>query len=457
MRSHDIDMLRGSIPRQLFRFTLPIMLSSVLQLLFNAMDVIVIGQFRDTTSLAAVTSTGALTNLIVNLFLGLSVGSNVLVARSIGSGNKERLQRTIHTAVTISLIVGSVLAVIGYFAARPLLDLMKTGEALDKATTYLSIYFLGMPVIMLYNFGSAILRAKGDTKRPLLYLTIAGIVNVIFNVFFVAVCNMDVEGVAIATVMSFCVSSVLVTIALIREKGDCHLSLKKLRIYKKELFLMMEIGIPAGIQGTIFSLSNTIIQSSVNSFGTTTMAGNGAAANIEGFVYAAMNAFHHGVISFAGQNHAAGLYHRVRKTYYSGALMAMAVGLSLGLLALLIPTQLLHIYTEDAAAIETGILRMSVIMPTYFTCGLMDVHVGVLRGIGRTLSPTIINIFSVCGIRILFIYTIFRMEQFHSLFALYLTYPVSWILSCIILASLLFYSFRSMPKVDQPMSDGSNP
>lgn len=424
-RSYEIDMCNGPLLGKILLFSLPLMLSGILQLLFNAADVIVVGQFAGTTALAAVGSTGSLTNLLINVFVGLSVGSNVLVARFYGAKQYEELSRTVHTAITISLIFGVILAIFGNLAARPLLTLMGTpDDVLDQAALYMKIYFAGMPIIMLYNFGSSILRAKGDTKRPLYFLLIAGIVNVILNLVFVIVFHMDVAGVALATILSQCISAGLIVASLVKDDGPCRLDLKKLRIHKAEILAMTRIGLPAGFQGAVFSISNVLIQSSINSFGSTVMAGSTAASNIEGFVYTAMNTFHHTAVNFTSQNLGAKKYDRINRSMLLCVLLVSAVGIVAGGGVYLFGDILLRFYNNDPQVIHYGMIRLSYVCLPYFLCGLMDTMVGGIRGLGVSVLPMIVSLVGACGLRIVWIYTIFQWNR--SLDVLFLSYPITW-------------------------------
>lgn len=427
-KSYEMDMCHGPLTVKLLVFTIPVMLSGILQLLFNAADIVVVGRFAGSEALAAVGSNGSLINLIVNVFIGISIGSNVLVARHYGAGEYEEVHKTVHTSILTSFIFGIVLIFVGLAVARPLLELMGTPEdVIDLAEVYLRIYFVGMPVNMLYNFGAAILRAVGDTRRPLYFLIIAGIINVILNLFFVIVCHMGVAGVALATIISQAVSAVLVVICLMRSQSCIHLSLKKLRIYKKKLFQMIRIGLPAGMQGAVFSISNVLIQSSVNSFGSVAMAGNAAASNIEGFIYIAMNSFYQASLSFTSQNSGAGLFKRVYKVLGLCLIMVTVTGVCLGSLALVFGRPLLGIYSSSGEVIEFGLLRMGYICTTYFLCGLMDVTVGSLRGIGYSIMPMIISLTGACAFRVVWIFTVFQWMR--SLDTLYISYPVSWFIT----------------------------
>ena len=427
---YEMDMCSGSILSKMLLFTLPLMASSILQLLFNAADTIVVGKFAGDHALAAVGSNGSLINLLVNFFMGLSVGTNVLVARYYAANQKKDLQETIHTSIFLSMVSGIFLAIIGFLSAHTLLEWMKTpDEVIDLSAIYLRIYFLGMIALMVYNFGAAILRAVGDTRRPLYYLTISGVINVVLNLLFVIVFHMSVAGVALATVISEVISAVLVLRCLLKNEGMIHLEWKMLRIHKDKVIRILRIGLPASVQGIVFALSNVIIQSSVNSFGAVTVAGNSAAANIEGFVYVAMNAFYQTSISFVSQNYGAGKSERLNRIVLCAQLSVFAVGLLLGNLVVVFGRPLLSLYTANDVVIEAGMRRLSVISRTYALCGMMDVMVGALRGLGHAILPMIVSMIGACGLRLLWIFTFFQMEEFHSVFSLYMTYPVSWILT----------------------------
>lgn len=429
-QGYEIDMCNGPILGKMLKFTLPLMFSSILQLLFNAADIIVVGQFAGDDSLAAVGSNGPLINLLTNFFLGLSIGANVLVARYCGAKKDKDVADTVHTAMLLSVFSGLLLTVVGCVGARQILIWMQTPEdVLELAVVYLRIYFLGMTAMMLYNFGSAILRAVGDTKRPLYYLSAAGIINVGLNLLFVIVFHMDVAGVALATVISQCISAVLVVRCMMKEKSSIRLEFGRLKIHSDKFVKILRIGLPAGFQGTLFSLSNVIIQSSVNSFGKIVVAGNSAAANIEGFVYVAMNAFYQACLSFTGQNVGAGKHERVRKILVTAELCVLGTGLLIGNLVLGFGRPLLRLYTDSAEVVEAGMVRMGVILRTYALCGMMDVMVGSLRGLGHSIMPMIVSLLGACGLRLLWIFTFFQQEQFHTIRSLYLTYPVSWLIT----------------------------
>lgn len=422
---YEIDMCNGPLLGKILVFAIPLMLSGILQLLFNAADIVVVGRFAGNESLAAVGSTSSLINLLVNVFMGLSVGANVLVARFYGAGQKRELREMVHTAIMTALVSGLLLIVLGCTLAGPALRLMGTPDnVIDKSILYMRIYFVGMPVMMAYNFGSAVLRAVGDTKRPLYYLLIAGVVNVILNLIFVISFHLGVAGVALATVISQAISAVLVLRCLMVTDAAYQLNLRELKIYPDKLMKMIQIGIPAGLQGALFSISNVLIQSSVNSFGSIAMAGNTAASNIEGFVYTSMNSFHQTAISFTGQNYGAMKYKRIGRILLICQLLVIGVGLVMGNAAYLFSDRLLLLYSADTEVIGYGILRMGIICTTYCLCGMMDVMVGSLRGMGYSVMPMLVSLTGACGLRILWIATIFR--KIHSLECLYWSYPVSW-------------------------------
>lgn len=429
-KSYEIDMCSGSVLGKMLLFALPLMLSSILQLLFNAADIIVVGQFAGDNSLAAVGSTGSLVNLLTNLFMGLSIGANVLVSRHYGAKQDGEVRKTVHTAMMVSLCSGVLLAVVGVLAARQLLVWMNSpADVIDLATLYLRIYFLGMPAMMVYNFGSAILRAVGDTKRPLYYLSLAGVINVVLNLIFVIVFKMDVAGVALATVISQFVSAILVVRCMMKETGAIHLELKELHIDSRIFLMILRIGLPASLQGIMFSLSNVIIQSSINSFGATVVAGNSAAANIEGFVYVAMNAFYQAAISFVSQNVGAGQYKRINRIAVTAVSCAAIAGIVVGNIAVIFGEPLLGLYTSSAVVVEAGLVRLRVVAATYALCGVMDAMVGVLRGLGYSVVPMFVSLIGACGLRLFWIFTFFRMEAFHTITSLYMTYPVTWIIT----------------------------
>jgi putative MATE family efflux protein len=377
--SLKMDMCNGPMAGKMLRFALPLMLSSLLQCLFNASDTIVVGKFASMEALAAVGSTGSLINLIINLFVGLSVGVNVVAAQYYGAGRENRINRMVHTSITLALVCGVVLMVAGVLAARPMLQLMSSPkDVIDLAALYVRIYFIGIPALMVYNFGAAMLRASGDTKRPMYYLLAAGVINVILNLIFVIGFKMSVEGVAIPTAISLYVSAGLIMRGLIKEKGALHFDYHKLGLDKVMVKSIVRIGLPAGFQGTVFSMSNVVIQSAINSFGSIVVAGSAAAANIEGFVYVAMNAFYQTAITFVGQNYGARKYHRVNRAIGLCQAMVIVAGITFGGFAMLFSRQLLGIYSPDSSVIAAGVKRMRLVCAPYFLCGIMDVMVGGL-------------------------------------------------------------------------------
>lgn len=442
---YEMDMCNGPLLRKILIFSIPLMLSGMLQLLFNAADIVVVGQFAGSDALAAVGSTSSLTNLLVNVFMGLSVGANVLVARFYGAGQKKELDEMIHTAITTSFVCGAALVVLGMVLARPALTLMDTpSDVIDQSVLYMRIYFAGMPVMMLYNFGSAVLRAIGDTKRPLYYLLFSGVINVVLNLIFVICFHMDVAGVALATVLSQAVSAILVIRCLVLNDGDVKLDLKRLRIVPDKLIKMIQIGVPAGLQGAMFSISNVLIQSSVNSFGSLAMAGNTAGQNIEGFVYTAMNALHQGAVSFSGQNYGARKIKRIAKTALICELTVTVVGIILCAIVLPLAPVLLKLYSKDPVVIQYGVDRLEIICTTYFLCGMMDVMVGILRGMGFSIAPMIVSLTGVCAFRVVWIYTIFA--KYRTLDSLYLSYPVTWATTFFIQLMIFIIVYKRLRK-----------
>ena len=421
-------MCNGPLLGKILLFSVPLMLSGILQLLFNAADIVVVGQFAGNEALAAVGSTGSLNNLIVNVFMGLSIGTSIMVARYYGAQDWKSIREIVHTSMLVSFICGVALIFIGIFLAAPLLELMGTPpECLDQAVLYMRIIFIGMPSQMVYNFGAAILRAVGDTRRPLLFLLAAGIVNVLLNLFFVIVFHMDTAGVALATIISQSISAVLVVLCLMRSHAPYRLRFRRLRVRKAQLLQIIRVGLPAGIQGAVFSVSNVLIQSSINSFGSLAVGGNTAASNIEGFVYTSMNSLYQASLSFTSQNVGAGKLQRVVPILLRCLGVVLTVGVGLSGLALLFNHQLLGIYSSDQEVIRYGLGRLEVVCATYFLCGMMDVVCGSVRGLGSSVVPTIVSLTGACGLRILWIYTIFAENR--TLFFLYLSYPITWVIT----------------------------
>jgi len=429
-KSYEIDMLNGPLTGKLLLFALPLMLSSLLQLLFNAADVVVVGRFAGKEALAAVGSTGSLINLFVNFFIGLSIGTNVMVARDIGSGQESYISRGVHTAISLALISGAFLMAAGTLLAKYMLVLMQSPpDVIDLSALYLRIYFLGTPGTMLYNFGSAILRAQGDTRRPLYFLTAAGIINVLLNLVFVIPLQMSVAGVALATIISQYISAALVLMTLMRDKGLLHLDLRQLCLDKRAVKRILKVGVPSGLQSIMFSLSNVVVQSSINSFQSTAIvAGSATCGNIEGFIYAGIHAFQQTSLTFSSQNYGANQCKRVDKVLGLCMLYAVIYGIVVGNLAYVFGHPLASIYSPgEEEVIAEALQRMRITSTTYFLCGIMDVFSGTLRGMGYSLLPMIISLVGACGIRLLWVSFIFPI--YHTPTGLFLCYPFSWALT----------------------------
>lgn len=428
VKKYEIDMCNGPLLGKMLKFYFPLMASSMLQLLFNAADIVVVGRFAGSEALAAVGSTSSLINLLTNLFMGLSIGANVMVARFYGADQDDELSDMVHTAMMTAIISGVMLLCIGIaFSGLILTAMGTTREALPLAKIYIRIYFCGMPFMMLYNFGAAILRAIGDTRRPFIYLLISGFINFVLNLIFVVPFKMSVSGVALATIISQGIAAFMIIRCLMNSEGAYRLIIRKLHITKDKFLKMLGIGIPAGLQGVLFSFSNVIIQSSVNTFDTTAVAGNTAGMNLEGFVYMAMNAFSQTSLSFSGQNIGARKYDRIKKVLRNSVISVTVTGLLFGWVFILFADPLLHLYTKDPEVIAYGTLRLTYICAAYFLCGTMDTVVGVLRGMGYSIMPMIVSLTGACLFRIVWIFTVFR--QMHSLEVLYISYPISWLLT----------------------------
>ena len=433
----SMDMTEGPLMSKVLFFSLPIMLSGLLQLVFNAADTIVVGRFAGNQALAAVGSVGSLNNLLISLFIGLSVGVNVVVARYTGARDFIKVRKAVHTSVLLSIVSGVGLSLLGYFAAYPLLRLMGSPEdVIDLAALYVRILFVGMPVQLLYNFCAAILRAIGDTKRPLYFLSFAGVINVVLNLIFVILFHMSVAGVALATIISQAISAVLVVHCLVSMEGPTHLNLRKLRLDMDLFMEIVRIGLPAGVQSSMFSLSNVVIQSSVNSFGSIVIAGNAAAANVGNFVYQVMNTFQQSITCFAGQNIGSRKPMRVMTAMKVCIIWAVVFGVIFGVTSCIFGTQLLSMYSTDAAVIEVGLERMYIMHLTYFLCGIMDVLTGALRGIGYSVLPMVVSLMGACVFRIFWVMTIFA--AFPTMACLIASYPVSWLLTALVL--LIFFN-----------------
>lgn len=437
---YEIDMCNGSILDKLVSFSIPLMLSGILQLLFNAVDIIVVGQFTGNEALAAVGSTTALINVFVNLFIGISLGASVLAARFYATGQEKEMSETVHTSITLALISGIAMGIIGVIAAKGALELMDTPDnVLNLSTLYMRIYFMGMPFFMLYNYGAAILRAVGDTKRPLLFLIISGATNVVLNLLLVIQFHLGVAGVAIATVISQCISCILVLRCLYLSDGSYQLRFNKLGMKTRYVKQIFQIGIPAGIQSTIINFSNVLLQSSVNSFGSVAMAGYTAANNILGFLYVSVNSITQACMSFTSQNYGVRKFKRMDKVLLECLGLTVIVALVLGGGSYLFGTELMHIYTKSTNVIECGIDIMLYTTVTYFLCGIMDLLPGALRGMGHSTVPMILSVVGTVGTRIVWIYVIFPCHR--SLDFLFISYPVSWLLT-IVMQVICFYFVR---------------
>ena len=437
---YEIDMCNGTLMDKLISFSLPLMLSGILQLLFNAVDIIVVGRFTGSQALAAVGSTTALINIFTNLFIGISLGANVLAARFYASGKEKEMSETVHTSITLALISGLVMALAGVLLARFALNLMGTpNDVIDQSVLYMRIYFLGMPFFMLYNYGAAILRAVGDTKRPLFFLVISGMTNAVLNLVLVIVFHMGVAGVAIGTIVSQLISSILVLRCLYTSNTSYRLYFSKLGIKTQYLKQIFQVGIPAGIQSTVINLSNALLQSSVNSFGSTAMAGYTAANNIFGFLYVTVNSVTQTCMSFTSQNYGAGKNKRMDKVLIDCIILSVVITSILGVSAYGFGPELLKIYTEDAKVIQCGMEILLYTTVTYFLCGLMDLFPGALRGMGHSAVPMILSVIGTVGTRIVWIFWIFPAHR--SLDILFISYPASWIIT-IIMQVICYYFVR---------------
>lgn len=437
---YEIDMCNGSIMDKLISFSLPLMLSGILQLMFNAVDIVVVGRFSGSQALAAVGSTTALINIFTNLFIGISLGANVLAARFYASGREKEMSETVHTAITLALISGIIMAGVGLLLAKLALELMGTpSDVIELSTLYMRIYFCGMPFFMLYNYGAAILRAVGDTKRPLIFLIISGVANAGLNMILVIIFHMGVAGVGIGTVISQLISCILVLRCLYKSEGCYQLRFSKLRIQKVYLRQIFQVGIPAGIQSTVINFSNALLQSSVNSFGSTAMAGYTAANNILGFLYVSVNAVTQACMSFTSQNYGVGKYKRMDRVLINCLILSVIISGVLGCGSYAFGTEILKVYTEDPKVIQCGLEILSMTTVTYFLCGIMDLFPGALRGMGRSGVPMILSIIGTVGTRIVWIFMLF--PQHRSLEFLFISYPVSWLFT-IVMQVICFYFVR---------------
>ena len=447
MKKHTVDMTKGSIFRHIIAFAIPIMISGILQTLYNAADMIVVGKFSGKQSLAAVGSTSSAINLMISIFVGMSSATNVIVARKFGAGNKSGVSKAVHTAIAVCLCGGTVLMILGILLSRKILVLMDSpNDVIELATLYMRIYFIGIPAMLLYNFGSATMRAVGDAKRPTYFLTASGIINVSLNLLFVIVFKMGVAGVAIATVTSQVVSALLVLRCLVKADDCYQLEFKKVRIYAHELKEIVFLGIPAGIQSALFSISNVIIQSSINSVGSDAMAGKSAAASVEGMVYIAMNAFFHATLTFVGQNYGAHNFKRIRKGFLVSMAISFVVGSVLSTVVSRCAGFLVGFYTNIPEVRDIGVMRMQIVCALYFLCGMMEVATGAIRGMGVAIRSMITCVVGVCFVRIVAVMMGAPYKEVPDIKILYYSFPVSWAITTTILTILFFTIVRCREK-----------
>ncbi len=443
----DVDFTSGNLFKKMNLYTIPLILSGLLQLLFSAADLIVCGNFGSENSVGAISSTSALTSLIINLFIGISTGSNVLMARAFGLNDKEKGQRVVYTAMFYSIIIGLVASIFGVVFSKQLLILQGTDEEFLKLSNdYLKMYFIGVFFMMIYNFGSSILRAVGDTKKPFFFLLIAGVVNIIFNFILVCGFKLDTLGVGIATALSQAVSAILIVITLFKSKGFYHFNLKEFRPYKNEGKQIIFIGVPAGLQSVIFSISNVIIQSSINSLGKAVINGSGASSSIEGFIYTSMEQTCFACIAFISANYAVKNYKNIKKIIFYSIIMVLMYDVIFSGAALLLSRQLINIYVKDEASILEGQKRLIILAATYSLCGICDVLASAIRGINSQLIPTIVTAIGICGTRIIFIYGFFPHETFHNLSGIVWSYPASWTITLIAHIICFIILYKNMIK-----------
>lgn len=440
-KNKTLDMTTGSLMPKIIRFTIPLALTGLLQLVYNAADMMVVGRYAGSIYLAAVGATSMLVNLTVNLFIGISTGSGVVVAKRIGAGDKDAVHRAVHTTMLLSLISGTFVMTVGMLLSPQFLRWMGTpDDIIGLSTTYLRIYFAGAPANMIYNFGAATLRAGGDSKRPFYFLTASGLINIALNLLFVIRFNMNVAGVAYATIISQYLSAICIVISLVTSSDSIKLSLNKLRLYKSELAEILKIGLPAGIQGSLFSISNVMIQSSINSFGSTVIAGNTASGNIDGIIYVCCNAVSQASMTFSSQNLGAKKYDRIGMVFRKCFLLSMIVCAFICTLFYIFRNMLLGIFTTDPRVVEAGAVRLTIFTLTYWLDAIMDLLTGQMRGLGKSLSPMAITLAGVVGIRTVWLFTIFRMR--HTLRCLYWSYPVSWVITVAALTVCYIYIYR---------------
>lgn len=437
-KTKTIDMTNGPFTKKIIRFALPLILTGILQLLYNTADSAIVGRFAGQEALAAVGATGSLINLILNVFIGFSTGSGVISANYIGADNKKRIHRCTHTAMSISLICGVLVGLIGFFFAKPMLRLMHSPEnVIDLSTTYLKIYFLGSPGSLVYNFGASLVRSTGDTKKPLYILFFSGLVNVILNLILVIPFKMSVSGVAIATIVSQYISAVMIVVHLTKMNNASRLEIRKLRIYKHEFLRIFRIGFPAGLQNSLFSVSNVIIQSTVNTFGSVAMAGMAAGSNFDSYIYTCTNAVGQTSMTFSSQNLGAGKKENIMKIYRRCLGLTTVIGLGMGAFGFFFREPLVSIFSSEPDVIAIGAERLALIMPFYVFCSLQDVAGCQIRGMGKSLEPMIVSLFGACGIRLFWVFVILPLN--YSLINLYWAYPISWAITFLAQSMLILW------------------
>ena len=443
---YEIDMCEGALLPKILKCAVPLIFTNLLQILYNAADVIVVGRYTGQTALAAVGSTSSLINIVINMLIGLSVGASIVASQYIGANNRKKTSDTVHTSLLLALIGGTIFGVLGLFISKPMLALTGSPhDVIDQATLYMKIYFLGTPGLMVANYGTALLRCVGDTKRPFIYFSISGILNVLLNLIFVIIFDMGVAGVAWATIISKYLVAILIVVTLLKNEGFIYLNIKELKIKKEAFFEVLKKGVPVGLQAMVFSGSNVIIQSSINSFGSVVMAGNAAATNIENFLYTAMNAFCHVTTTFVAQNYGAKKYKRMDKSFIISAGLVTLIGVSVGLLIIPFERFLIGIYAPgNEAAISYGVIRFKCIFHIYFLCGLMETATGALRGMGKTVASMLISIVCVVGIRIAWIFTVFKALK--TLESLFVSYSLSWLAAIVILTVTYIVLRRKLQK-----------
>lgn len=425
---NEIDMTEGPFLKKIIRFAIPLIFTGLLQSFYNAADLIVVGQFEGDVALAAVGSTNSLTNLVVGLFMGLSAGAGVSVAHYLGAKREKEVSGVLHTSILLSVILGVIIAAFGFIFAPQMLHLMgNPDDVIEHSILYIRIIFIGMPASMIYNYAAAMVRSTGDTKNPLIFLSVSGVVNVVLNLVLVIFFHMGVAGVAIGTIAAQYLSAIMIMVHLSRLDGCLHFSVKKLKITPRKLKKILYIGIPSGLQGSLFSLSNVLIQSSINSFGSATMSGSAASGNLEGFLYVALNAFYHASLNFVGQNVGAKKFYNVKKVVGCSVATVVVIGVVLQALALTFSRQLIGLYAEGEEAIHQGVVKMFMVLSLYFLCGIMEVFSGALRGMGRSMTSMLISLSGACLFRIVWIETVFKLVSTPE--CIYLSYPISWALT----------------------------